>query len=75
LGIVSGRETGTFDPTATATRSETAKIICGVMDFVTAVTSLDMSGDTSPAEDVILPEDTIPADETTPEDETAPAEE
>jgi beta-glucosidase len=34
LGIVSGRESGAFDPLAYATRQETAKIICGVQDFV-----------------------------------------
>jgi len=34
INVLSGRETGTVDPTATATRAETAKIICGIMDYV-----------------------------------------
>jgi hypothetical protein len=33
IGIVSGREDGRFDPRAFATREETAKIICGVVDY------------------------------------------
>jgi len=33
LNIVSGRDNGAFDPLAFATREETAKIICGVMEF------------------------------------------
>ncbi|MDR3296449.1 MAG: S-layer homology domain-containing protein [Clostridiales Family XIII bacterium] len=34
LGILSGRTDGTFGPKDPATREETAKIICGVMDLV-----------------------------------------
>jgi hypothetical protein len=36
LGIVSGRDSGAFDPLAFATREETAKIVCGIQDFVAA---------------------------------------
>jgi hypothetical protein len=36
LAIVSGREDGSFDPKAFATREETAKIICGVLDYLKA---------------------------------------
>ncbi|MDR0425164.1 MAG: S-layer homology domain-containing protein [Clostridiales Family XIII bacterium] len=36
LGIVSGRSDGSFDPGAFATREETAKIVCGVIDYVAA---------------------------------------
>jgi uncharacterized repeat protein (TIGR02543 family) len=39
-GIVSGRDDGRFDPSAFATREETAKIICGLMDYV-ATTGAD----------------------------------
>ena len=39
LDIVGGRPDGNFDPLAFATREETAKIVCGVMDHVFAVTA------------------------------------
>jgi uncharacterized repeat protein (TIGR02543 family) len=35
-GIISGRDNGAFDPRASATREETAKIICGVADQAAA---------------------------------------
>ncbi|GHU50152.1 hypothetical protein FACS1894127_4930 [Clostridia bacterium] len=37
LAIVSGRDDGEFDPAAFATREETAKIICGVTDYLKTV--------------------------------------
>jgi hypothetical protein len=40
LAIVGGRTNGSFDPLAFATREETAKIICGVMDYVNSESSL-----------------------------------
>ncbi|MDR0425340.1 MAG: InlB B-repeat-containing protein, partial [Clostridiales Family XIII bacterium] len=36
MGIVQGRTDGRFDPQAFATREETAKIICGIVDYVAA---------------------------------------
>jgi hypothetical protein len=36
IGVVSGRSTGAFDPLAPATREETAKILCGVDDYIRA---------------------------------------
>jgi hypothetical protein len=33
MDVISGRDTGAFDPKAFATREETAKIICGVIEF------------------------------------------
>jgi hypothetical protein len=36
MGIVQGRTDGSFDPQAFATREETAKIICGIIDYVAA---------------------------------------
>jgi beta-glucosidase len=36
IGIVAGRDDGRFDPRAFATREETAKIICGVVDYAAA---------------------------------------
>jgi hypothetical protein len=36
LGIIGGRTDGSFDPKAYATREETAKIICGVIDYANA---------------------------------------
>ncbi|GHU50256.1 hypothetical protein FACS1894127_5170 [Clostridia bacterium] len=34
IGIISGRTDGSFDPTALASREETAKIICGLIDYI-----------------------------------------
>jgi hypothetical protein len=39
LNIVTGRSSGAFDPQAYATREETAKIICGVIDYVASVSA------------------------------------
>ncbi|MDR0424760.1 MAG: S-layer homology domain-containing protein [Clostridiales Family XIII bacterium] len=39
LGIISGRDDGRFDPLATASREEAAKIICGVMDYAASRTA------------------------------------
>jgi hypothetical protein len=36
IGVISGRDTGIFDPLAPATREETAKILCGVADYIAA---------------------------------------
>jgi beta-galactosidase len=33
-GIISGRANGRFDPRATATREEAAKVLCGVIDYI-----------------------------------------
>jgi hypothetical protein len=44
LGIVSGRDSGAFDPFAFATREETAKIICGIMDVAAAPAAAPDSG-------------------------------
>ncbi|MDR1134950.1 MAG: InlB B-repeat-containing protein [Clostridiales Family XIII bacterium] len=35
-GVISGRDTGAFDPSAPATREETAKILCGIVDYIAA---------------------------------------
>ncbi|MDR0570724.1 MAG: S-layer homology domain-containing protein [Clostridiales Family XIII bacterium] len=39
LGVVSGRDTGGFDPAAFATREETAKIIASIMDVAAAASA------------------------------------
>jgi hypothetical protein len=62
LGIVGGRPEGNFDPTAPATREETAKIICGIIDYVASVTA---------AQNAVLPEDTA-TDEGDAEEAAAP---
>ncbi|MDR1135066.1 MAG: S-layer homology domain-containing protein, partial [Clostridiales Family XIII bacterium] len=36
IGIIGGRDDGSFDPMAYASREEAAKIICGVLDYVTS---------------------------------------
>jgi hypothetical protein len=61
LAIVSGRTDGSFDPLAFATREETAKIICGVMDYVSASTAAQSA----------VPDATVPSDGTAPEDTTS----
>jgi hypothetical protein len=38
MSVVSGRDTGAFDPAASATREETAKIICEIIDYLAAQT-------------------------------------
>ncbi|MDR1157701.1 MAG: InlB B-repeat-containing protein, partial [Oscillospiraceae bacterium] len=39
LNIVTGRSSGVFDPQAYATREETAKIICGVIDYIASASA------------------------------------
>ncbi|MDR1136551.1 MAG: glycoside hydrolase family 3 C-terminal domain-containing protein [Clostridiales Family XIII bacterium] len=38
-GIISGRTDGSFDPAAYASREETAKIICGIQDYILAASA------------------------------------
>jgi hypothetical protein len=53
LGIIGGRDSGAFDPTAFATREETAKIICGIIDEAAAQAATPdatQPGDAEPSE-------------------------
>ncbi|MDR1157556.1 MAG: S-layer homology domain-containing protein, partial [Oscillospiraceae bacterium] len=49
LNIVTGRSSGVFDPRAYATREETAKIICGVIDYVASASASAPVDSTEPA--------------------------
>ncbi|MDR1135766.1 MAG: S-layer homology domain-containing protein [Clostridiales Family XIII bacterium] len=51
LNIVSGRTDGSFDPAANATREETAKIICGVIDYVANAASAIGDAETPTADE------------------------
>jgi hypothetical protein len=65
MGIVSGRDTGMFDPLAPATREETAKIICGVIDFIAASQAAAQTTEVAPAVDTSATDATSEAAVTT----------
>jgi beta-glucosidase len=66
-GIVSGRTDGTFDPRAYASREETAKIICGIQDYIASLSAAPATDEASDAD--------AEADADAASDEAAPGEE
>ncbi|MDR1135967.1 MAG: glycoside hydrolase family 3 C-terminal domain-containing protein [Clostridiales Family XIII bacterium] len=50
LNIIGGRTDGSFDPTAFATREETAKIVCGIIDYTANAVAAAAAAASSAAE-------------------------